>query len=198
MNKKKLLIFFIFIFVAVSLVGCGNNDSEEAEYEDEVDVEDVEDVEVVEDVEGEYSDEEKALLKEDLINYIDEEMSEIIEYGDGIIISYAAMIEDGSLDNEEMHKRLMEEILPAMKELREAASNVQYQTEEVGFIHGLYEQAIQVREGAFAMLVVGLENGNVNDDFAEANEGLGIAAEGMESFVQAMHSLGAECGLNFQ
>ena len=192
MNKKKLLIFFIFIFVAVSLVGCGNNDSEEVEYEDEVDVEDVEDVE------DEYSDEEKALLNEDLTNYIDEEMSEIIAYGDEIIISYAAMIEDDSLDNEEMHKRLMEEILPAMKELREAASNVQYQTEEVGFIHGLYEQAIEVREAAFAMLVVGLENDNVNDDLAEGKQGLAIAAEGMESFVQAMHLLGAECGVNFQ
>lgn len=202
MKIKKLLILFIFVFVAVGLVACGGSDEELDgalnELDEALDEDVVEDVEEdVEEDDEEWDEEYEALVREDLINYVNVGMEGVAEYRNEILAAYNSVVGDNFTDDQTTYDMLVEEVIPAIISLEEGVAAIATETEEVAYLHEVYMKSLEVEKSAYAMMVYAIENASP-DDMAEGSEGVQIAQEQLRGHEELKVALGTDVGLEFQ
>ena len=120
--------------------------------------------------------------KDDLLNYINNELSKIIDIENAVIVGYDAVSGGNDMDDDEMYEALEKKIIPNSLKLIKLAETIMPKTRELRAIHEIYLEAINTQRQALVMIlsVFEKEDSSLVD---QANEKLADARKSARDFL---------------
>ena len=136
-------------------------------------------------------------VQDDLINYINEEVSPLFETETEIVEAYESVTGDNYTDDNELYNALESYIIPKYSDFIDDLEQITPETEEVRAIHEEYIEASNLQYNAMVKMLPALEN----QDYAlisEANEMLSEGRSKMRHYVSSLESLAKENNVEFE
>jgi len=122
-------------------------------------------------------------IKEDLTNYINNELQNLYELEDEVISIY-----EQSKDKDDFLKTLNESIIPKYTNFVNEIKNISPKSDEVKHIHNIYVKSSEMQLNAFITLEEGIKEKS-NDKVTLANSYLNDAKNSMNAYKEELVNL---------
>ncbi|WP_461206825.1 hypothetical protein [Clostridium sp. DL1XJH146] len=115
-------------------------------------------------------------VQDDLINYINNEVSTLVETENTVNSEYSAIMENSETTDVEFAAKLKDVVIPASEELVAKSKAIVPETEEVAAVHNKYVDAVIAQNEAFSLYLEAAENSDgaiadtANEKLAESNK----------------------------
>ncbi|WP_084543943.1 hypothetical protein [Paenisporosarcina indica] len=130
-------------------------------------------------------------VQDDLLNYINNDMSSIIDLETKAISEYESVTGSNYTNDEDMYLHLIEVVLPAYQILIEEAEAIDPDTPEVIQVHELYLEATNTQYNAIIKVLAALEAQDY-DLISDANHMLSEGRSEMRNFIKSVQQLAEE------
>lgn len=132
--------------------------------------------------------EKKDPVRDDLLNYLNNQFPAIAEQDSTVYAAYVAAIQAKDATNETLAAAFGDTIIPGMEALIEAAKTVAPATSEVAELHAVYVESLTVKlEGYNLILQAAKENSN--DILASANEKIQASNTAEDQYYSSLEEL---------
>ncbi|MBH0169180.1 hypothetical protein [Fictibacillus sp. 18YEL24] len=127
-------------------------------------------------------------IKDDLLNYVNEEMPTIGKEESTIIGKYDNVTGSNYTDDQTLYDALKVEIIPSYNEFIKELEAVEIDTEELRKLHENFIEAANIQASAFLLIVSAIENQD-STMINEANEKLNTARKMMRDYKNDVEKL---------
>ena len=130
-------------------------------------------------------------VKDDLLNYINEDLKELGVLEEEALAEYASVTGDNYVDDLTTYTHIEEVVIPLYSDFLEQLEEIDPETGEVKEVHEQYIKAGNPQNNAFIKILAALEEQNY-DLVAEANEMLAEGRTEIRSFKKDLGKLAKE------
>jgi len=130
-------------------------------------------------------------VQDDLLNYINNDMSSIVDLETKAITEYESVTGDNYTNDEDMYIHLLDVVLPAYQTLIEEAEAIDPDTPEVIQVHELYLEATNTQYNAIVKVLAAIETQDY-DLISDANQMLSEGRSEMRNFLNTVQQLAEE------
>ncbi|WP_461206824.1 hypothetical protein [Clostridium sp. DL1XJH146] len=109
-------------------------------------------------------------VQDDLINYINNEVSTLVETENSVTEEYSAIIENSEATDIEFAAKLKDVIIPASEELVAQAKAIVPETEEVAAVHNKYVEAVTEQNEGFVLFLQATQKNNELVEYSTNSE----------------------------
>lgn len=136
-------------------------------------------------------------VQEDLLDYINNKLTPLVETEEQIINRYDSVIGENYTSDEVTYKVLTEEVIPKYRDFVEKLEEIQPQTEEVQEVHEIYLSAVNKQYNAMTQVAAAIEQLDTNL-IVQANEKMAEGRSEIRTFQSKLHTLAKEHNVEIQ
>ena len=118
--------------------------------------------------------EQAEMVEKDISTYVHETLPTLGKQEDEAIGLYHSVTGDDYTDDETLYNTVADEVLPKYGDFIEDLEEIEFETEELAYIHEIYIEGVNIQRSAMATILIALEE----DDSEKADEANTKLAEG--------------------